>query len=118
MFLKIGVLKHFAILAGRHPCFSLFLIKWQAWRVFLKTVFFIEHLWWLLLYVTSQNNCIEGSPPWHHPVKFGVHMHYGSGDMMSLICHVILLDLVINGSCDIWVRAPHHKSPTCQVWWP
>ena len=32
MFFKIGVLKNFAIFAGKHLCWSYFLIKLQAWR--------------------------------------------------------------------------------------
>ena len=36
----------------------------------------------------------------HHPAKFLGHSHYGSGDVMVLICHVITQDHVITGSCD------------------
>ena len=32
MFFKIGFLKHFTIFTGKHPCWSLFSIKLQAWR--------------------------------------------------------------------------------------
>ena len=32
MFFKIGVLKNFAIFAGKHLCWSCFLMKLQAWR--------------------------------------------------------------------------------------
>ena len=32
MFFKIGILKNFAIFPGKHLCWSLFLIKLQAWR--------------------------------------------------------------------------------------
>ena len=56
MFFKIGVLKNFAIFTGKHLCWSLFLIKWQAFRCFpenigkfLRAAFFIEHLRRLLL---------------------------------------------------------------------
>ena len=35
MFFKIGVLKNFAILPGKHLCWSLFLIKLQAWVIWL-----------------------------------------------------------------------------------
>ena len=67
MFFKIGVLKNFAIFTGKHLCWSLFLIKphdsspatllkrdsYTGVPVniakFLRTSFFIEHLWWLLL---------------------------------------------------------------------
>ena len=67
MFFKVGSLKNFAIFTGKHLCWSLFLIKLQAWACnFVKkrlqrrcfpeniatsftTTFLIEHLWWLLL---------------------------------------------------------------------
>ena len=51
MFLKTGFLKKFAIFAGKHLCWSYFLIKLQAWRsaILLKrdsnTGFFL----WILL---------------------------------------------------------------------
>ena len=32
MFFKIGILKNFAIITGKHLCWSLFLIKSQTWR--------------------------------------------------------------------------------------
>ena len=74
MFFKIGVLKNFTICTGKHLCWSLFLMKLQAWRPatllkidsntgvylwmlyceILKTPFFIEHLCWLLLYFRNQ----------------------------------------------------------------
>ena len=60
-----GVLKNFAILIRKHLCWSLFLIRLQAFRPatllkrdtlkqmffcnFLRAAFLIEHLWWLLL---------------------------------------------------------------------
>ena len=56
MFFTIGVLKNFAVFTGKHLCWILFLL--QAWRLryspvkiakFLRTAFFIEHLWWMLL---------------------------------------------------------------------
>ena len=39
MFYKIPVLKHFAALSRKHLCWSLFLIKLQAWSKFLKKTF-------------------------------------------------------------------------------
>ena len=67
MFFKIGVLKNFIRFTGKHLCWSLFLIKLQAFRPaklqhccfpfklvnFLKTLSFAEHLRWLLLYNTE-----------------------------------------------------------------
>ena len=53
MFCKKGVLKNFAKFTGKHLCQSLFLIKLQA----LRTPFFIEQRWWLLLF--SRNNSIS-----------------------------------------------------------
>ena len=49
MFLKIGVLKNFAIFTGKYLCWSLFLIKLQAWTA-------LEHLRWLLLKSTTLKN--------------------------------------------------------------
>ena len=31
---------------------------------------------------------------------FGCHRHCGNGDIMTLLCHVILQDHTIRGSCD------------------
>ena len=47
MFIKIGILKNFAILTGKHLSWNLFLIKLQA----LSPVFNenVQHLRWLLL---------------------------------------------------------------------
>ena len=58
---KIGVLKNYAVFTGKHMCWSLFLIKFQAFtfttptQVFsseycenFKNSFFTEHLRWLL----------------------------------------------------------------------
>lgn len=36
----------------------------------------------------------------YHPVKFSGHRHSGSRDIMFLVCHVIVQDDVIKGSCD------------------
>ena len=55
IFFEIGVLKNFGIFRGKHLCWSVFLIKLQACNFpvnitkFLRTAFFIKHLWWLLL---------------------------------------------------------------------
>ena len=37
---------------------------------------------------------------------FGGHSHCSSEDIMILVCHVILLDHVINGSCDFIGKNP------------
>ena len=47
----------------------------------------------------------------HHRVKFDDRKHYGIGDIMVLICHVISKDDAIKASCDIMGRGP-----TCKVW--
>ena len=67
MFFKIGALRNFAIFIGKHLCWSLFLIKLQAWRYhrclidaltqvltyeyceIFKNSFFMEQLRWLFL---------------------------------------------------------------------
>ena len=38
------------------------------------------------------------------------------GDIMVLVCQVILQDHVIKQSCVVMVRARLGKSPSCQVW--
>ena len=67
---KIGAPKNFAILTGKHLCWSLFLglkacnfikkrLQHRCFPVniakFLRTAFSIEHLWWLLLFNTISN---------------------------------------------------------------
>ena len=67
VFCKKGVLRNFAKFTGKHLCYSLFFNKVAGLRVatllkketlaqcfpvkFLRTTFYIEHLWWLLLSV-------------------------------------------------------------------
>ena len=72
MFFKVGVLKCYTIFTGKHLRWSLFLIKFQSFQsfrpatllksnsnkgvflwIYLRTVFFIEHLQWLLLPFTT-----------------------------------------------------------------
>ena len=36
----------------------------------------------------------------YHPAKFGGHSHSGSGVIRNLVCHVVLQDDVVKGSCD------------------
>ena len=54
MFFEIGVLKNFAILRGKHLCWSVLnkaaglQISFE-YREFVRTAFFIKHLRWLLL---------------------------------------------------------------------
>ena len=74
MFFRIGVLKNFAMFTGKNLCWSLFLIKLQAWKpailfkrdskigiflwnlekFFLRTPFFTEHIRWLLLKISHE----------------------------------------------------------------
>ena len=51
MLFKIGVLKNFAIFTGKHPCWSLFKIKLQAWKPFLPK----HHLFQELIYEIQNN---------------------------------------------------------------
>ena len=85
MFFKIGILKNFSIITGKHLCWNLFLIKLQIWRSaallkrdsnigvrvniakFLRTAFFIKHLWWLLLNENKSRLFIL-LPDWLHYV--------------------------------------------------
>ena len=48
VFCEKGVLRNFAKFTGKHLCESLFFNKVTA--KFLRTPFFTEHLWWLLLH--------------------------------------------------------------------
>ena len=63
MFFGIDVLKNFANFTGKHLCWTLFLIKFQAFRCFhvkfaksLRTPFFTVHLRWLLLLILLNEN--------------------------------------------------------------
>ena len=64
VFYKKGVLKNFTKFAGKHLCQSLTpatLLKKRLWHrcfsvnfvKFLRTPFYIEHLWWLLLKIKN-----------------------------------------------------------------
>ena len=74
VFCKKGVLRKFTKFTGKHLCQSLFfnnvaglrtatLLKKRLWHrcfpvdfvKFLRTPFYIEHLWWLLLYSTKSS---------------------------------------------------------------
>ena len=46
----------------------------------------------------------------YHPTKFGDHRHCGNGDMMVLVCHMILQDQVMKRSCDFMGRRPIEAS--------
>ena len=43
----------------------------------------------------------------HNPAKFSGNRHRGSGDIIVLICNIILQDNVIKEK--LWVTAPHGK---------
>ena len=45
----------------------------------------------------------------HQPDKFGGHRHCGSGDIMILVCHVILQGHMIKESCDSTLRRPSRQ---------
>ena len=80
MFFKTGVSRNVTIFRGKHLCWSLFLIKLQAWDFIstlsqkrlqhkcfpeniakiLQTTFFIEHLQWMLLSVWQSNCSMTG----------------------------------------------------------
>ena len=53
----------------------------------------------------------------HHPIKFGVGKHCDSGDIIDLVCHVILQDHVVTGYMTLWIKVCHGKSTPSQVWW-
>ena len=37
----------------------------------------------------------------HHPTRFGGHRHNRSGDIMVLVCHVILQGCMTKGSSNV-----------------
>ena len=45
----------------------------------------------------------------HNPTKFDDHRHSGIGDVLVLVCHVILQVDVIKKSCDLMDRNPSRK---------
>ena len=47
----------------------------------------------------------------HHPYKVGGNRHYGSRDIMVLVCWR-------DGHMVSWVGAHQGKSSSCQIWWP
>ena len=58
----------------------------------------------------------------HTPAKSGGHRHHGSGDIMVLVCHVILQDLAIKGFHDfmgssLWAGAHLDKLSFSEVCW-
>ena len=63
VFCKKGVFRNFTKFTGKHQCQSLFFNKVAGLRPhtcfpvnfvkFLRTSFFIEHLWWLLLLISN-----------------------------------------------------------------
>ena len=42
----------------------------------------------------------------HHLSKFGGDGHYGSGQIIVLVCYLILQDHMIKDSCDFKHRSP------------
>ena len=36
----------------------------------------------------------------HHSIKFSGHIHCGTGDIMVLVCRVVLQESIIKGLCD------------------
>ena len=63
VFCKKGVLRNFAKSTGKHLCQSLFFNKVASPGLakFLRTSFFIEHLWWLLLYLPNRRALFQQS---------------------------------------------------------
>ena len=51
----------------------------------------------------------------HYLAKFSGYMHCASGDIMVLVCYVILQDLECKSHMILWERAPQCKSTPCQV---
>ena len=53
----------------------------------------------------------------YHSSRFGGHKRYGSGDIIILVCHVILQDTSSKGHVRVWAEAHKSKLPCCQAWW-
>ena len=51
----------------------------------------------------------------YHPAKFGSQDHSGSEIIMILVCHVILQDHTLKGSCSFIGGGSYRKSSTCKV---
>ena len=73
VFCKKGVLRKFAKFLGKHLCQSLFFNKVAGLPVnsvkFLRTSFFIEHLWWLLLFSVETFSLLLYCFFWMHFLK-------------------------------------------------
>ena len=71
MFFKIGVLKNFANNTGKHLCWSLFLIRFQAFRPS-KIPFFTEHLQWKTFFLLQRKDALRASlvKEWHEKCFF------------------------------------------------
>ena len=57
----------------------------------------------------------------YNPAKFCGCRQFSSGDIMVLLCHMILHDHMTacpKGHVTLWVGAHQDKLPSCQVWWP
>ena len=50
----------------------------------------------------------------YHTAKSGGHSHSGSGVIKNLVCHVILQDHVVKGSCDFIGGSPSWYVTTLQ----
>ena len=66
MFLKMSVLKNFPIFTGKHLCWSLFLIKLQAWRpaTILKRDSNTDVSLWIIQKFLRTAFCLEPLFPW------------------------------------------------------
>ena len=53
----------------------------------------------------------------YHSSRFGGHKRYGSGDIIILVCHVILQDTSSKGHVRVWAEAHKSNLPCCQAWW-
>ena len=53
----------------------------------------------------------------HHPAKYYVHRHCGSGNSMVLVCQQILRDHLTRGSSNFMAKVPQSKLPTTHIWW-
>ena len=98
MFFEIGVLKNFANFAGKHLCWSLFLIKLQAYskqkqsfaHVLKNFVNFTgKHLCWSLFLIKFLTNFIKDTPTQVFPCeileKLQEHLFYRTPPMAAFV---------------------------------
>ena len=99
VFCKKGVLRNFTKFTGKHWCQSLFFKKVAGLRPF-----FIEHLWWLLLYViySKQENWKIENINVYEAGDFISEIFWGSTS--GVLKKILVLNLFSNSQDDVLVK--------------